>query len=222
LVVGILWWVSALRKSMARSPQHAPRCSPVPLLVIGGLLLWLLPTVYVQARCRHDTQRLEELLEQSRLGEARLLAQRLLELSPSLSFHERPLPQVAAEIEATVEQLDSLVAQPLAADAGEAERIERARQFAILGRNEAALDLLSAPPTFAGLPPPATCEARSSKHLDTGNPLAKLTAWQRRLGTSKLAAHRNRRVWSRPSRGSPTVNESSVVTLKRKPRTCLG
>src|SRR6056297_3464327 len=34
LVVGILWWVSALRKSMARSPQHAPRCSPVPLLVI--------------------------------------------------------------------------------------------------------------------------------------------------------------------------------------------
>ena len=106
-----------------------PRVSPVRAVALGVLglaALFLLPATYIQARGRHDLVRLTDLLEQSRLGEARALLGRLLALQPSAELEGHPLREVAAELERMVRELESRVAAPLAASATDEARLQRA------------------------------------------------------------------------------------------------
>ncbi len=134
--------VAVLRDPRLRQERHRGWANTL-LLVGGGIaVLLLLPATYVDARCRHDVVRLGELLEQSRLGEARALVGRLLALNSQRQCQGRPLPQIAADLEQFTAGIEARVSVPLPANAGGAERLERARQFAILGRNACALDEL--------------------------------------------------------------------------------
>lgn len=131
------------------------RGSPVGVVALGALALaalFLLPATYIEARCRHDLGRLTDLLEQSRLGEARELLRGLVALQPSAELKGHPLPEVAAELERMVHELESRVAAPLSASATDEARLERARDLAILGRTSDAVGVLQ---TLRGSSPSA-------------------------------------------------------------------
>lgn len=109
---------------------------------LGIVLLFLPPAIYVRARCRHDSSKLGELLQQSRLGEAQTLAQALLVLDPRGQWKERPLSEVAMEIDRTVRQIESRTLRPLPFHATPNERLDRARHLAMLGRTDLSIEML--------------------------------------------------------------------------------
>lgn len=128
-------------------PKHV-----AAVLGLGVVILLLPPAIHVRARCRHDVARLGELLEQQRFGEARTLARRLLLLDAGRTWNERPLPQVAEEIDRAVAVLESQVSVPLPPHAPAEARLERARRLAMLGRTEAAVAVLKSARTPATAP----------------------------------------------------------------------
>lgn len=128
----------------ARRPP-ADRIAWCRLLLPGaaGLVALLLPPItYADARCRHDLVRLAELLDQSRLGEARALAHGLAALDAGRTLNGRPVPEVVATLDRTVEGLEARVAAPLPAHLTTRYRLNRARDLAVLGRTGEALDVL--------------------------------------------------------------------------------
>ena len=79
-------------------------------VLVGGLgvtVLLLPPWTYVGARCRHDLSRLSDFLEQSRFGEARKLAQNLAALDADQKLKGHSLPQVMAELDRLVRELEA-------------------------------------------------------------------------------------------------------------------
>lgn len=102
--MGIAWFFSAILGHSHWRKRHLSQNDLPVLMVIGALLLWLVPSTYVQARCRHDVDRLAELLQQTRLGEAQTLALRVLALDRSASLQESSLRQAVDQIERVVEQ----------------------------------------------------------------------------------------------------------------------
>jgi Flp pilus assembly protein TadD len=114
----------------------------IALTTVGTFVLLLPPYTYVGARCRNDLARLGEFLEQSRLGEGRALATRLVEFDPAREWDGHPLAKVAADLERIVAELQSQVAVSLAPGVTAGRRLERARQLAMLGRTAEAIDVL--------------------------------------------------------------------------------
>ncbi len=108
-----------------------------------------LPWLYVQARCRHDLARLEGLMEQTRIGEAGALAERLLVLAPHATVRGFPLLRVAEQSRRIVADLQSRVQTPLPASADVAQRLQRAGDLGMLGRTAEALAVLDASPAAA-------------------------------------------------------------------------
>jgi len=126
--------------------QQPSRMSTRRFLVrglVGILAAMMLPTVYVQARCQHEGSVLQELLEQSRLGEARVLVQDLRRLSPTMTWHGRSLKAVAREMDRQIREIESQIARSLEGVETEAHRLHRCRNLAMLGRTTEALASLS-------------------------------------------------------------------------------
>lgn len=118
----------------------------VPDAVSLGLALivaLLLPWNYAAARAQHELIALRGLIELSRIGEAQTLAQRLVALDAEQALDGIALPQVAANLAREVRELEIRVAVPLEAGATAAERLERARLFAMLGRSAEAREVLN-------------------------------------------------------------------------------
>jgi tetratricopeptide (TPR) repeat protein len=116
-------------------------------MALGGLALLALllaPWIFVSARCRHDAARLAELVDQSRFGEGRTLAYGLVLLDPQRDWRGRPLRQTALQLDRKVTELETATRAPLPPWATAAQRLDRARDLAMLGRTETALDLLAA------------------------------------------------------------------------------
>jgi hypothetical protein len=125
---------------VARNPGN--RGDTLALLGFGAVVLVLPPSLYVRARCQHDTARLGEYLRGARFGEARTLVRGLRALDPGGAWNGRPFPAVAAELDRVVGELRAQVAAPLPAAATPEERLTRARQLAMLGRTDAAIEVL--------------------------------------------------------------------------------
>jgi hypothetical protein len=102
----------------------------------------VLPAVFVGARCRHDASKLEELIDQQRIGEAHALAEKLARLDPWRTVRDHHLANVEAILQQEVTRLESRVTPPLAASAPAAERLQRGRELAMLGRTDDALEAL--------------------------------------------------------------------------------
>lgn len=111
---------------------------------LGLAVLLIAPWTYVSARCGHDLARLEEYLEHQRLGEARMLAHRLIPLDPQATCRGQSLSLVVNNLDQIVQQLEVLVAAPLPPEATAVARLLRARQLAMLGRTDDALASLAA------------------------------------------------------------------------------
>ena len=115
-------------------------------LALAALLAFVLPWTYTTARCQHDVGKLGELLQQSRFGEARKVAHTLVLLDARRTWNGYPLPQVAADIDRAIEQLTSRAAIPLTISATADQRLERAAELAMLGRNSAAIETIETLP----------------------------------------------------------------------------
>jgi tetratricopeptide (TPR) repeat protein len=111
-------------------------------LAVQLSVLIVVPWIYRQARCRHDLQQLQGLLEQSRFGEAQLVSEAVLRLNNRVTLNGVPLRRVAADIDQTVQVLQSRTAFPLPAEADDPTRIARAQDLAMLGQTDAALAVL--------------------------------------------------------------------------------
>ena len=112
---------------------------------MGLVAAAIVPTVYVAARCRHDAMELGELLDQSRLGEARILAQDLLRLAPTMQWRGRSLKVLTQQFNRQVRELESQIAQSHQNGETEAAQLQRCQRLAMLGRTPealAGLDLL--------------------------------------------------------------------------------
>jgi hypothetical protein len=109
-------------------------------LLLVGLVAWiLLPAIYIDSRCRHETNHLTALLEQSRLGEARIVVEQLTLLDPERICLGQPLKKLATQVEEDCRGLEKLVATPLSASATDRDHLNRAGQLAMLGRTDEAL-----------------------------------------------------------------------------------
>lgn len=169
IAVGLVWlWSAHLGHPPRRSAEPLPE-HPQMLAVVGGVVLAVVPWIYIQARCRHDVDQVAQLMEQSRIGEAYELSSRILRLAPTIQCNGRSLSDVQRELAAVVEQVQRRVAQPLPADVGDEQWLARVRELAILGQSAAALKLMAADPLRAGLP--EACNLR-------GTLLETLHRWQ--------------------------------------------
>lgn len=109
---------------------------------IAVLILCVVPWSYAAARSRHDLGKLADYLDEMRFGEAQMLVRGLLLFDGGETLNGRPLREVADEIDRTVRRLEASVRQPLWADATAADRLERARWLAMLGRTDEALQVV--------------------------------------------------------------------------------
>ncbi len=112
-------------------------------IALALAILAVIPAVYVDARVRHDLKLLTELLEQTRLGEASELVRGIAALQPSTDWQGRPIAALRRDLDQTVADLRSRVAVALPDSAGPLARVDRARDLAILGDTDAALQVLS-------------------------------------------------------------------------------
>jgi hypothetical protein len=122
--------------------RHAPKAGPV-LAGLAALVWFLVPTIHVNERCKQDQVRLGQAWNLARLGEARPLVHGLTILDPRGEWNGQPLRKAAVRLDDMARKLEGLVAQPLAEQATVAQRLERARNLARLGRTQAAIDVLA-------------------------------------------------------------------------------
>jgi tetratricopeptide (TPR) repeat protein len=163
LSTGLLLCMLAItRKSASSMPQ-----SLAPQWLLPALLILLLPTsIYGGVRFQSERKRLGEYVDNSRLGEARIVAARLLKWDPEAVWRGRPLFTVERELDRLVEALTQEVGAPLAGAAPFEDRVERGRKLAILGRTDEALAILATIP--AGSCPPAACNLIATIHEARG------------------------------------------------------
>jgi len=127
----------------ADGDRPAWRRAGVPA-VLGAAALVVPPATFIDARCRHDLAQLGELMDQSRVGEARALAGGLAVLDPGREWRGRPVSEVAADLDRAATDLERRVAVPLRDTATTRDRVDRGTALAMLGRTGEALDALRA------------------------------------------------------------------------------
>ena len=148
ITIGIAEVLGAMRRTnLARLPNAG--AIPTSLAVA---VLFILPAVYTEARCRNDRHRLAGFLQQSRLGEAHALAQGLLLIKPDAIWEGEPLQQSALRIERSVLELEGRVAKSLPQLPTDEELLARGRELAVLGRTDAALQALRSSTKLAAAP----------------------------------------------------------------------
>jgi len=189
-----LWTVDSTRTAIAfcaasgvmllvvamQGPLHSRDRGHENLLAVAlvGLVIIIgLPWVYLQARRSHDDRELAELLEQSRLGEARTLARQSLALEPNRQFRGQQLREVADELDRAVREIESRVVVPLPPGNADEARLARARDLAMLGRTAEALKLLDDSASLAELPRALTL--RGTIHQTRSEWLFSLEAFRR-------------------------------------------
>jgi tetratricopeptide (TPR) repeat protein len=107
------------------------------------LIAIALPSTYVIARSRQDVTRVRELLEQSRIGEAATVAHRLRRLAPGSQVGGQPITRLTADVDRSVRRLLASVAVLPEVNTSDDDWLQRARQLAMLGQTDAALQALA-------------------------------------------------------------------------------
>lgn len=133
VATGSLLVCQALLSQAGRDRATGPRISP-PMIALGLVFATVVPSLYLESRCEYHRQRLADLLGQFRLGPALQLADQLNAISPRQEVNGLWVSRIATDLQAAVAEIESQIAQALPSQATPDERVERARQLAILGR----------------------------------------------------------------------------------------
>lgn len=107
--------------------------------VFGLLISTCVPLVYVAARCRHDEILIDEMVGQSRFGEADSRIREIRLLAPSMVEKSGLLKLRSNEIANVVAELESQIANSSQTQMTSENRLEHCRRLAMLGRNDQAL-----------------------------------------------------------------------------------
>ncbi len=126
----------------ARAARFARRRAVVSWFSLAAAFLFIVPALFSTARDDADRSRLEELIAKSRWGEADQLARRLQAAAPHLRIHGERIHIVAGILADRVQALEGAVRSgPGPSDPTETH-LTYARQLAMLGRGEAAVEHL--------------------------------------------------------------------------------
>jgi hypothetical protein len=116
--------------------------APVRWLVFSAAMLLILPSSWIRARCDEDLRLYRELLEQSRIQEARDTLRDLLLLDPRFTEQGTSLRSELHLLTHQISRLEQSVSRPVPGNIPAAEGIERARILAMLARIPEAQALL--------------------------------------------------------------------------------
>jgi tetratricopeptide (TPR) repeat protein len=130
-------WMHAIPIRMVSSARQ------VSWLLLTLCVAFALPIGYVTARCRQDVAHFQELVSQSRLGEALNLGWKLLRLDPDATLRGETITRQVGELDVMVRQLQFKVAVVPGLGATDGEWLDRARRLAVLGQTDQALLALS-------------------------------------------------------------------------------
>ena len=103
----------------------------------------VVPSIYLDSRVEYHRQRLSDLMGQYRLGPARDVAEQLNAVAPHLEVNGLLVSQVVNDLNVAVADIESRVADHLPAASMPEDRLDRARNVAILGRVEEVENLLA-------------------------------------------------------------------------------
>ena len=105
-------------------------------------VLALVPSIYIDARGRHDAEQYFSLRQQSRLGEASSLLRRMLILDPTIRRDGHFLRREQSELDREIDSLNRQASTELPATASFKQRLQRARMLAMLGHTNDAINIL--------------------------------------------------------------------------------
>lgn len=117
----------------------------VPNFAWGCVTLMIsvfLPATYLHGRCQYDLVKLDELIQQSRIGEASSWASRIALIAPAARVGNRPLRQVQRALDQKKSELTRQLSESQNRSVSDQIRIEQARCLAMLGRRSEALRCL--------------------------------------------------------------------------------
>jgi tetratricopeptide (TPR) repeat protein len=172
---------------------------------IAGAVLIAVPWIYRTARTRDDLRRLEELVEQSRMGEALALAAAARELDPWAEHGGRPLAATIVELDRAVTEIATRASRPLVAQDNPEPYVARARDLAVLGQTELALAALQAAELNAApgtKETPALWLLRGTIYESRGEWAAGMAAYER----ARSIATGQRQLTSPPTEGSTSFD----------------
>ncbi len=144
LAIGITLCLRAIHRRAVLDLPEFGLATWILHLLLAAIGFGLIPSTYVNARCRHDAGQVVELLKQSRIGESAHLLNRILALNFNYQHNGEPVRRIVSELKTTVEHLKNRVESQLSATATVDEQIERARELAMLGQLEQASATLRA------------------------------------------------------------------------------
>jgi tetratricopeptide (TPR) repeat protein len=152
LDVAVVHFVAALPLAASLAAallQLSWRRSTLAVLGPEAIALLVVPALYVHARCKSDLNQAVELSRQSRYGETSVLLHRILALQPDAQWGGTSVALAAANTDEIVHRIEEQIAAPFPETATDADRIHRAQQLAMLGRNREAIALLDSTPSLA-------------------------------------------------------------------------
>lgn len=132
----------SLTPEAVRSSRVAKRRSVLSWLGLAAASLLIVPAIFATVRDEADRARLENLIAKSRWGEAEQLARHLRTAAPHLRIHGERLNVVAGILADRIETLEDAVRSIPDASAPPESHLAHARQLAMLGREDAAVQHL--------------------------------------------------------------------------------
>lgn len=152
-MIALLFWIggvvtllSILDASWVRWPvPNRLRISGLAFLA-ATLPAVLLPPVYVHTKCQHAWKRFYELVDSSRIGEARDQLLVVLRLSPNSTWQGRSAGESFQWIQAEYERIEQTCGQLQQRPVDSQTALQQARLLAILGKTELALECLAQSP----------------------------------------------------------------------------
>lgn len=139
---GILLPRGEVPQRLTASGKYGPAAA-VGMLAVSLAILLLVPVTYEHARLKHDTEQVGGLIEQSRLSEALALLDRIILRHPSARWQQQSLRVIRADLRHQTAELTAAVDAALPATATINEQLQRGQQFAVLGRNAEAIQVLT-------------------------------------------------------------------------------
>jgi tetratricopeptide (TPR) repeat protein len=128
-------------------PPTEDRSTAILRVICSLVVFALVPAVYIQARCQHEIAQFLDLRQQSRFAEANDLLHRMLALDDFLRHNGTLLRREQHELQHTIETLRQRTQTPITASANIDERLQYARDLAMLGHPLRARDMLLKDPS---------------------------------------------------------------------------
>jgi hypothetical protein len=148
-VLAIMLWVGSLSTAVcAFKATLAPFISQIAAqstslaFLAAAVSATLLPSVFIQVKCQHAWRRFDELVDSSRIGEARDELLVVLRLSPHSNWQGRSVTEAFQRVQAEYDGVEQSLSQLPHPPSDTQTALQQARLLAILGKTDLALTYL--------------------------------------------------------------------------------